>query len=37
MAKYMIEVVEENNALWAFVKGLFWMVVIFYCLKACVG
>jgi hypothetical protein len=37
MAKYMIEVVEENNAFWALVKGLFWLGVFCVVARACAG
>ena len=37
MAKYVIEVVKEGNPFWSLVKWLFWIVVLYFVARACVG
>lgn len=37
MAKYTIEVVKEGNPLWTFLKMLFWIGLIYFVARACVG
>lgn len=37
MAKYVIEVVKEGNPLGTFLKWLFWVVVLYFVARACVG